>query len=81
MKKKKKNNSHTSLREEGAEAVVGVGLLALLSEESIGLSTSLVPLKKIGVRLPESTLGAPHEFDLHSNIPGYRAPDSTARKS
>ena len=40
---KKKINFHTSLREEGAEAVVGVGLLALLSEVSIGLSTLLVP--------------------------------------
>lgn len=33
---------HTSLREESAESVVGVGLLALLSEESIGLSSMLV---------------------------------------
>lgn len=33
---------HTSLGEESAETVVGVGLLALLSEESIGLFTVLV---------------------------------------
>ena len=32
----------TSLREESAESVVGVGLLALLSEESIGLLSMLV---------------------------------------
>lgn len=53
---------HTSLGEESAEAVVGVGLLALLSEVSIGLSAMLVvdtrfPPKKRGVSL-NSRLGA-----------------------
>lgn len=33
---------HTSLREESAESVIGVGLLALLGEESIGLIFMLV---------------------------------------
>lgn len=40
--KKKNQGFHTSLREESAESVVGVGLLALLSEVSIGLSSMLV---------------------------------------
>jgi len=40
--KGKKIIFHTSLGEESAESVIGVGLLALLSEESIGLSTVLV---------------------------------------
>jgi hypothetical protein len=39
---KKNQFLHTSLREESAESVVGVGLLALLSEESIGLLSMLV---------------------------------------
>ena len=45
---KKKIIFHTSLREESAESVVGVGLLALLSEVSIGLLWTLVA----GVYLP-----------------------------
>jgi hypothetical protein len=36
---KEKNHFRTSLGEESAESVIGVGVLALLSEESIGLST------------------------------------------
>lgn len=40
--KGKKNHFHTSLGEESAETVVGVGLLALLSEVSIGLFSVLV---------------------------------------
>jgi hypothetical protein len=79
---KKKINSHTSLREESAEAVVGVGLLALLSEESIRLSIWLVPPQENRGTAARVDIGRlPHEFALQSNIPGYRAPDSTARKS
>lgn len=49
--------SRTSLREESAEAVVGVGLLALIGEVAIGLSTMLVagtrfPGRKRGSRCP-----------------------------
>lgn len=40
--------THTSLGEESAEAVVGVGLLALIGEVTIGLSTLLVA----GTRFP-----------------------------
>jgi hypothetical protein len=35
-------HSHTSLGEESAEAMVGVGLLALIGEVTIGLSIVLV---------------------------------------
>jgi hypothetical protein len=47
------DNSHTSLGEESAETVVGVGLLALIGEVSIGLSSVLdavtrLPLSKRG---------------------------------
>ena len=34
---------HTGLGEEGAEAVVGIGLLALIGEMTVGLRTALVP--------------------------------------
>ena len=42
VKRTSKNQLHTSLGEESAEAVVWVGLLALLSEVSIGLFSVLV---------------------------------------
>ena len=42
IKRVGKYGLHTSLGEESAETVVGVGLLALLSEESIGLFIVLV---------------------------------------
>lgn len=64
--------------------MVGVGLLALIGEVTIGLSKALVagtrfPVKEKGGHAARLEIGRHDEIRI-SHVPGYRAPDSTAKQ-